>query len=110
MTTARQWIALPWTIRFTEAPRAAAMYADCAREFEVDTSGEPEMVALRFADEVERFIGDLGLPTTLTGAGLVAADVPRLAALAFADSAHGPNPVKVPSARDLEVALASLIG
>lgn len=104
-------IALPWTIRFnTKHPGAAAMYARCAREFEVDTSGEPEVVALRFADEVERFIGELGLPTTLSGAGLGAADVPRLAALAFADSAHGPNPVKVPSAQGLEVALASLIG
>jgi alcohol dehydrogenase class IV len=104
-------IALPWTIRFNaKNPESAAMYARCAAAFDVDASGDARAAALRFADAIERFISGLGLPTSLSAAGLSAADLPRLAALSFADSAHGPNPVKVESAADLEAALASLIG
>jgi alcohol dehydrogenase len=100
-------IALPWSVRFNanSAP-SAAMYARAARAFGLDgaTTG-----ALAFANDLERFVQSLGLPTRLGEVGITRDDVPRLAALAFADPSHGPNPVKVEDTSTLERALVPLL-
>ena len=103
-------VTLPWSIRFNAAhPPSAAMYARCAAAFGLPPSSSDEAAALALADATERFAADLGLPGRLGAFGVTAADLPRLAALAFADPSHGPNPVKVNEAADLEQALRSLL-
>ncbi len=103
-------VALPWSIRFNagHAPSAAA-YARCAEAFGLPPSPSAEAAALALASAVESFVAGLGLPTRLGALGVHAADLPRLAALAFADPSHGPNPVPVETAVQLEGALASLL-
>jgi alcohol dehydrogenase class IV len=103
-------VTLPWSIRFNAAhPASAAMYARCAAAFGLPPSPSDEAAALALADATARFAADLGLSTRLSALGLRAADLPRLAGLAFADPSHGPNPVKVEGATDLEKALESLL-
>lgn len=103
-------ITLPWSIRFNAAHApSAAMYAHCAEAFGVARASSDEAAARVLADAVERFAGDLGLPTRLGAVGLAARDLPKLAELAFADPSHGPNPIKVGSAADLAKALESLL-
>lgn len=103
-------VTLPWSIRFNaaHAPSAAA-YARCAEAFGVPPASSAEATARALADAVERFIADLGLPTRLGALGVRAADLPRLAELAFADPSHGPNPVTVESAAALQEALGGLL-
>jgi alcohol dehydrogenase class IV len=103
-------VVLPWSIRFnaSHAP-SAAMYARCAEAFGVPAAASAEATALAFADAIERFTSGLGLPTRLGALGIGAADLPKVAALAFADPSHGPNPVEVKAAAELEKALASLL-
>jgi alcohol dehydrogenase class IV len=103
-------VALPWSIRFNAGhPPSAAMYARCAAAFGLPPSRSDEAAALALADALTRFTEDLGLPTRLGALGLGAADLPRLASLAFADPSHGPNPVTVSAATDLEKALSALM-
>jgi len=103
-------IALPWSVRFNASDaHAAAQYARCAAAFGVPARGSDEATALAFADALEAFAAALGLPTRLSGVGVGRQDLPRLAELAFADPSHGPNPVKVASAADLEVKLETLL-
>jgi alcohol dehydrogenase class IV len=103
-------VTLPWSIRFNAAdPASAAMYSRCAAAFGLPPAASDEAAALGFADALTRFTADLGLPTRLGALGLAAADLPRLAALAFADPSHGPSPVTVTAAADLEKALARLL-
>jgi alcohol dehydrogenase class IV len=103
-------VALPWSIRFNagHAP-SAAVYARCAAAFGLPAAASDEAAALALADAVERFTGDLGLPARLAALGLTAADLPRVAALAFADPSHGPNPVPVKSADELAEALERML-
>jgi alcohol dehydrogenase class IV len=103
-------VTLPWSIRFNagHAP-SAAMYARCAEAFGLPAVGSAEAAARGLADAIERFAAGLGLPTRLGAFGIKAADLPRLAELAFADPSHGPNPVEVKSAAELERALGSLL-
>lgn len=101
-------IALPWSIRYNaRSPEADALYARAAEAFGVDTTGAG--AAERLADAIERFTADLGLPTRLSQIGLSAADLPRLAELAYADPSHRPNPLPVPAAQALEEALGGLL-
>jgi len=103
-------VTLPWSVRLNAAhPPSAAMYARCAAAFGLPPSSTDEAAALTFADGLERFAADLGLPTRLGALGVRTADLPRVAALAFADPSHGPNPVAVDGAAALEKALASLL-
>jgi alcohol dehydrogenase class IV len=103
-------VALPWSIRFNAAdPASAALYARCAEAFGADVSISDEATARHFADELERFIDGLGLPTRLGAIGVGAGDLAKLAEIAFADPSHGPNPVPVASAEELEKALSSLL-
>jgi alcohol dehydrogenase class IV len=103
-------IALPWSIRFNASdPASAAMYARCAEAFGLPRAPSNEAAAHAFADAVEKLVSDLGLPTRLSRAGLSAGDLPRVAELAFADPSHGPNPVKIAGAAELEKALESLL-
>ncbi len=103
-------VALAWSIRFNASDAAsAAAYARCAEAFGLPAASSDTAAAHALADAVERFVSGLGLPTRLSAVGLAAADLPRLAALAFANPSHGPNPVKVESAAALEAALAALL-
>ena len=103
-------VALAWSIRFNAGDAAsAAAYARCAAAFGLPLASSDEAAARALADAVERFTASLGLPASLGAVGLSAADLPRLAALAFADPSHGPNPVKVESAGALEKALETLL-
>ncbi len=103
-------IALPWSIRFNaKHPASAAMYARCAAAFGLPEAGSTEAAALAFADAVESFARELGLPTRLSEVGVGRADLERLAALAFADPSHGPNPVEVASPEALRAALEPLV-
>jgi alcohol dehydrogenase class IV len=118
-------VALPWTIRFNAGhAESAVMYARCAAAWSAGVSpawsagvspawsagvSPASSGALALADEVERFIERLGLATRLSGVGIAAADLGRLAELAFADPSHTTNPVKVDSAAALEASLASLL-
>jgi alcohol dehydrogenase class IV len=96
-------VGLPFSVRFNARdPASAAIYAECAAALGVPRD------AGAFADELDRFIASLGLPRRLGELGLGASDLPRLAELAFADPSHGPNPVAVASAAELERALAEL--
>ena len=103
-------VALPWSIRFNagDAPSAAA-YARCAAAFGLPAASSDEAAALALADAVERFAGELGLPSRLGALGLTAGDLPKLAAIAFADPSHGPNPVPVKSEGELAEALGRLL-
>jgi alcohol dehydrogenase class IV len=103
-------VALPWSIRFNAGdPASAAGYARCAAAFGLEAQPSDEAAALALADALERFTHDLGLPVRLSALGLTAADLPKVAALAFADPSHGPNPVAVKSADELREALERLI-
>lgn len=103
-------VTLPWSIRFNaKDPPSAAMYARCAAAFGLLPSSSDEAAALALADAIERFTADLGLPTRLGALGLRASELPRLAALAFADPSHGPNPIRVENAGALEKALERLL-
>jgi alcohol dehydrogenase class IV len=103
-------VTLPWSIRFNAAHSpSAAMYARCAEAFGLPPSASAEAAARGLADAIERFEADLGLPTRLGALRLGAADLHRLAELAFADPSHGPNPVEVKQAAELEKALESLL-
>jgi alcohol dehydrogenase class IV len=85
------------------------MYARVAAAFGLPPSPSDEAAALALAAAAARFAAELGLPTRLGALGLRTADLPRLAALAFADPSHGPNPIKVEGATELEKALESLV-
>lgn len=102
-------IALPWSIRFNaRSPEAAAMYARCADAWGLRRASDDVAATYAFADAVEEFVAELGLPTRLRAVQLSAADLPRVAELAFADPAHRPNPIPVTSAFDIEAALKNL--
>lgn len=102
-------LVLPWSIRFNASDgRAAAGYRRCAEAFGVHASGDDAAWTRAFADAVEAFVAELGLPTRLGAIGVGRDELGRLAALAFADPSHGPNPVKVSGAAQLEAALADL--
>lgn len=98
-------IGLPWSVRFNaKNAEAAAMYARCA-----DAFGERDRSPEGLARALDHFIADVGLPLKLSEVGVTRADLPKLAALAFADPSHGPNPVAVESAAAFEAALESIV-
>ncbi|HEY4121115.1 MAG TPA: iron-containing alcohol dehydrogenase [Byssovorax sp.] len=102
-------IALPWSVRFNAVDaRAAAQYALVADAFGVPRRAADLDTARALADALEAFVASLGLPTRLTGVGVGASDLARVASLAFADPSHGPNPVKVEDAARFERELAAI--
>jgi alcohol dehydrogenase class IV len=102
-------IALPWSIRFNaRSKEAAAMYARCSDAWGLPRGRDDAATAAAFADAVEAFVAELGLPTRLRALQLSSQDFARLSELAFADPAHRPNPVPVASASDIEQALPSI--
>jgi alcohol dehydrogenase class IV len=103
-------IALPWSIRLNARhPPSAAMYARCAEAWGLAPSADDAATAGALADAIEREVAALGLPSRLSAVGVTGADLPRLAERAFADPSHGPNPVKIAGADQLERLLVELV-
>ena len=78
-------ICLPHVIRFN-AETCPSVYADCARAFGMAPSGEGDLAdTMRFADRLEAFLVEVGLPTRLSEVGVPEDDLETCAGLATED-------------------------
>jgi alcohol dehydrogenase len=78
-------ICLPHVIRFN-AETCPEVYADCGRAFGLAPSGEGDLAdTMRFADRVESFLAEVGLPTRLSEVGVPEDDLEACAAQATED-------------------------
>jgi alcohol dehydrogenase class IV len=99
-------LVLPAVMEFNRAAAGARLARAAIAMGEDGRASDPDLAAAAVA-RVRRLSAELGLPARLRDAGVVEADLPRIAAKAFQDASHQTNPRPCTEADLLGLARAS---